>query len=146
MDYTRMEEDLIRDEGLKLRTYRCTAGVLTVGVGHAVRPEDRIAEGDMISLERAGRMLASDISASIRDATSVFGRAVFDSWPDARQRAVVNMLFNLGKSRFLTFRNTIQAMLDGRWSDAAKGVRSSKYYKQVGKRAERIATALERGK
>ena len=25
MDYTRMEEDLIRDEGLRLRTYRCTA-------------------------------------------------------------------------------------------------------------------------
>lgn len=146
MDYTRMEEDLIRDEGLRLRTYRCTAGVLTIGVGHAIKPGEHIQDGDTITLEQAGWFLTRDIATAISDVIFIFGREAFDSWSDARQRAITNMAFNLGRARLLTFRNTIQAIKDGRWNDAARGVRNSKYYKQVGKRGERVARALERGK
>lgn len=30
---TKLEKDLIRDEGLRLKPYRCTADKLTIGVG-----------------------------------------------------------------------------------------------------------------
>ena len=68
MNYTQMELDLIRDEGIRLRTYRCTAGHLTIGVGHKVTPRDRISEGDTISLEAAGLIT---VSRPIHEATGI---------------------------------------------------------------------------
>ena len=146
MDYTQMELDLIRDEGIRLRTYRCSAGHLTIGVGHKITDRDRIADGDTISLEAAGLMLNRDISTAIGTANTVFGRDRFESMTDARQRALVNMIFNLGPERFAGFRRMVTAVKEHRWNDAASECLDSTYAKQVGARADRVAEALRTGK
>lgn len=145
MDFTRMEEDLLRDEGLRLRTYTCSTGHLTIGVGHKVTPQDRIADGDAISLETAGLFLSRDIATALGTANTIFGRGRFESLPDARQRALVNMIFNLGAERFAKFVKMITAIKERRWDDAAAECLDSHYAKQVGKRARRVAAALETG-
>lgn len=142
MDFTRMEEDLIRDEGLRLRPYRCTAGHLTIGVGHRITPQDRIAEDDAISLEAAGMLLTRDIATALGTANTVFGRDRFEAMTDARQRAIANMIFNLGSERFAGFRKMITAIKTHKWEDAARECLNSKYAAQVGKRAQRVAEAL----
>ena len=146
MDFTRMEEDLIRDEGLRLRPYRCTAGHLTVGVGHKVTPQDRIAEDDAISLEAAGMLLTRDIATALGAIFRIFGREAFEAMTDARQRAIVNMIFNLGSERFGRFRLMITAIKEHRWSAAAVECLNSKYATQVGNRAQRVAEALRTGR
>ncbi len=51
--------DLIRaNEGLKLRAYRCPAGVWTIGWGHTRGVES----GDEISVAEADRLLAEDVA------------------------------------------------------------------------------------
>jgi lysozyme len=145
MDITRMEEDLIRDEAIRLRTYRCSAGHLTIGVGHKITPQDRIDEGDTISLEAAGLFLSRDIATALGTANTVFGRGRFESMTDARQRAITNMIFNLGAERFAKFVKMITAIKSHRWDDAARECLDSHYAKQVGRRAKRVAQALRSG-
>lgn len=141
-----MELDLIRDEGLRLRTYRCSAGHLTIGVGHKVADRDRLAEGDSISLEAAGLLLSRDIATAIGTANTIFGLDRFETMTDARQRALVNMIFNLGSGKFAGFRRMILAVKEHRWDDAARECLDSAYAKQVGARANRVANALKSGK
>lgn len=146
MDFTHMEEDLLRDEGLRLRTYACSRGHLTIGVGHKLTPQDRLSEGDAISLETAGLFLARDIATAMATANVIFGRDVFESMADARQRALVNMIFNLGGDRFRGFQRMIAAVQTHRWQEAARECLDSEYARQVGARAKRVAAALRDGK
>lgn len=143
MDYTAMEEELIRDEGLRLRPYRCTAGHMTIGVGHLITGAE---SWDSVSLEMAGTLLTRDIATAISNVTSALGRNVFDAMTDARQRAVVNMMFNLGPTRFAGFKKMIAAIRAGDWSEAATHCLDSQYAQQVGARARRVATQLRTGR
>lgn len=145
MDITRMEEDLIRDEGIRLRPYKCSAGHLTIGVGHRITANDRAASADSLSLEAVGMLLTRDIATALGTANTVFGRDRFEGMTDARQRAIVNMIFNLGAEGFAGFRRMITAIKEHRWKDAARECLDSKYAVQVGKRARRVAEALETG-
>jgi GH24 family phage-related lysozyme (muramidase) len=63
----------------------------------------------------------------------------------ARKEAIIDMLFNLGITRFLGFKNTISAILAGDWGAAARGIRNSLWYQQVKGRARRIAGEIETG-
>jgi len=146
MDITRMEEDLIRDEGIRLRPYKCSAGHLTIGVGHRITANDRAASADSLSLEAVGMLLTRDIATALGAAFRIFGREAFEAMADARQRAVVNMIFNLGEARFAGFRRMIAAIKAGRWGDAAAECLGSKYAEQVGARATRVAYQLRNGR
>lgn len=142
MDFTRMEEDLLRDEGLALRPYRCTAGHLTIGVGHLITSRDNLDDTQTISLELAGMLLTRDIATALATANTIFGRERFESFAEPRQRALVNMIFNLGAERFAKFVKMITAVKEHRWDDAARECLDSAYAKQVGKRAVRVAKCL----
>lgn len=146
MNFTRMEEDLIRDEGLRLRPYKCSAGHLTIGVGHKIQSTDRIEETGSVSLELAGYLLTRDISKALGIANSIFGRERFDSMAEARQRAIVNMIFNLGEAGFLGFRRMVAAIKAEDWTKAAIECLDSKYARQVGDRAKRVAHAMRTGR
>ncbi len=64
---------------------------------------------------------------------------------EVRQRVIANMCFNLGIGTLLTFKNTLAAMQRGSYSVAAAGMKASKWYGQVGARAQRLCTAMETG-
>jgi len=56
------------------------------------------------------------------------------------------MLYNLGRTRFVKFRRMIRAIDRGDWLQAAYEAQESDWYKQVGKRAERIVKEIATGK
>ena len=62
-------------------------------------------------------MFANDVDRVEKEARSIFGK--WKSIEDARQRALVNMLFNLGMTRFLTFKRMIGAVIREDWDGAA---------------------------
>lgn len=136
IDILAISNELVRDEGLKLKPYRCTAGKLTIGIGRNI--EDRgITEAE------AYYLLQNDILACCQslDKTLPWWRKL----SDARQRALVNMRFNLGEAGLLAFRFTLRALQEGRWQDAHNGALASKWASQVGDRAKRIAEAFLHG-
>lgn len=129
---------LITDEGLRLKPYRDTVGKLTIGVG---RNLDDVG----ISKEEALYLLENDIQRAIREASKIFGSTVWLSLDEVRQAVIIDMLFNLGKPRFLTFKKFIQAVKEKDFKKASYEMLNSKWAKQVGKRAERLAYMMETG-
>ena len=57
--------------------------------------------------------------------------------------SLVNMIFNLGRTRLRGFRRMNIAISAGDWKEAAKEGRDSRWYFQVGNRAERLMTRME---
>jgi lysozyme len=136
MNLKKLIDQLSIDEGRKNRLYTCTAGKLTIGVGRNLT--DRALFEDEIDL-----MLKNDIALVERQLDESL------SWwrqmTDARQNVLVNMGFNLGVPGLLGFKNTLAFMKSGRYDEAAAGMMSSKWAKQVGRRAERLAAIVRSG-
>ncbi len=128
--------DLIRDEGLCLKPYQCTAGKLTIGVGRNL--EDR-----GISEDEVGYLLKNDIAGVLDD----LDRNI--SWWRGLGRpqrlALANMAFNLGWPRLSRFKNMLAALKAGDAEKAAHEALDSRWAEQVGARAKRIADQLTRG-
>jgi len=130
MDREQLFDDLVRDEGLKLEIYKCTAGKLTIGVGRNI--EDR-----GITTSEARLLLANDVDIISDELTTKF--AWWVSMPEPAQRALANMAFNLGVPRLSQFKNMLAALEKGDYNLAAKEALNSNWAKQVGDRANRIA-------
>ena len=137
MDDVKLIAELVKDEGWRLKPYKCTAGKTTIGVG---RNLDDVG----ISQSEAYTLLASDIARVKKECErQPWWLAVVDD--PVRSRVMLNMCFNLGIRRLSGFKNTLDAVHDKRWRDAAAGMRASMWAKQVGARAERLAKMMESG-
>ena len=101
IDYKILKSDLIRDEGIRLKAYKCTAGKITIGVGRNIDP----AGGKGITTKEADILLSNDIDECIEDLKKIFPE--FTTLPDNMQRVLVNMRFNLGPEKFRQFRRLI---------------------------------------
>jgi hypothetical protein len=135
MDLNKLKTQLNIDEGRKKFVYTDTVGKLTVGVGRNI--SDRAFSDDEIDL-----MLSNDINLIVGQ----LDKAVpwWRGLNDARQNVLVNMGF-MGIGKLLGFKNTLAAMHDGRYADAATGMLDSLWAKQVGDRAVRLAQVMRSG-
>lgn len=87
--------NLIKEfEGLRLKAYKCPAGVWTIGYGHAnnVRPDDIITE------QEASELLLKDVF----DCEGVINRLVTKTLTQGQFDALVSFIFNLGAKKFMT--------------------------------------------
>lgn len=145
MDIEKLKDELRRDEGLRLTPYRCTAGHFTIGYGHnlSARGYDFETIAAMsISGEQAEEWLEKDIAGAqqlVNDWIGFFG--VFSELTDARQRVVVNMAFNLG-SRLWQFKRLKACIMARDWDGAAREMLDSRWARQVGDRAMRLAEMM----
>jgi lysozyme len=132
----KLSNQLIRDEGLKLKPYRCTANKLTIAIG---RNLDDVG----LTKEEALYLLANDIKRCKDD----LDRTVpwWTSLNEPRQRALVNMCFNLGITRLLGFKQFLGALKAGDYQRAALEAKDSAWYRQVGDRAKRIVESVRTG-
>ena len=131
-----LKERIIKHEGLRLKPYRCTAGKLTIGVGRNI-------EDNGISKEEADFMLMNDIAQCYKELQQNFP---WEKDLSPRRRGVlVEMIFNLGITRFKQFKNMLLACQMGDFEKAANEALNSAWHKQVGKRAEVLAQVLKEG-
>ena len=125
--------ELCRDEGFKDKPYTCSAGKISIGIG-------RNLEDVGLSRDEILYLYRNDIVRVEAEALSVF--PTFQDFSDSRQRALLNMLFNLGLPRFLGFKKMIAAIHQGDWARAASEALDSKAARQTGERYDRIAALL----
>ena len=133
-----IEQMLIIDERLRLKPYKDTVGKLTIGVG---RNLDDVG----ISKDEALYLLNNDIKRAEEDVKKVFGE-LFDELDSVRQAVLINMMFNLGLPRFLTFKKFIQAVKEKDFIKASQEMLDSKWANQVKDRAERLSYMMKTGK
>jgi len=119
-----MRHKLISDEGEKLKPYRCPAGKWTIGVGRNI-------EDNGISTATSRQMLDEDIDTAISAACNIFTEEYFQTIHPLRQQAIINMLFNLGETRFRKFEHTIALIKMGDWKAAKVAATKSLWYTQV---------------
>ena len=117
-------DQLIRHEGEVLTAYRCPAGYITIGCG-------RNLEGKGITKAESRMLLANDIAECRTDLQTIFRD--FDSFSKARRIALIDMRFNLGPSRFRSFRRMIAAIKKGDWLQASCEALDSRWAAQVQK-------------
>lgn len=141
MTYDRiaLQNELIRDEGLRLTPYRDSLGYLTIGVGHLIQKGESFTK---ISNTEALDLLETDIRVAERRLTKIF-----PSWrelDDVRQRTFLNLVVNLG-FKLADFKRFLHAAKSGDWEKAADHLTQSRWYRQVKLRGPRIVHAIRTG-
>ena len=148
MDRAKLIEEIKRDEGCELKAYRDSLGHWTIGYGrlvdHAREPVPTIMQ---ISRHVAEQWLAQDIGSAIEWVQMLCDDHDVDFYhmSDARQRALVNMCFNLGKTGMSRFKLMWSRIAEEDWEGAAWEMLSLKWAQQVGERAERLAKMMKEG-
>ena len=124
--------ELIRDEGKRLTPYKDTMGFWTVGIGHQLKRGEPRAQ---ITERQCLEYLIGDVVDAEQKLDSMLPG--WRNHGDARQRALVNLAFNLGwgLKRFVNF---LAAMEYENYAAAGRYLRDSKWAEQVKSRAPRI--------
>lgn len=136
MDKTRLYEQLKLHEGKKNKPYKDTVGKLTIGIGRNL--DDRgITEEEIVFL------FGTDVDLVEKELDK--NLKWWRDMSEVRQRVLVDMCFNLGITKLLTFKNTLEAMRTKRYEDAASGMLNSLWAKQVKGRAVRLANMMRTG-
>ena len=103
----------------------------------------RISLPDGSVREVAPGTTPADIAAAIG---SLSARVrCFDALDPVRQRALINLTFNIGIEAVLGFHKMLSALIQQDYETAAKELLFSRYAVQVGARATRLAHMLRTG-
>ena len=132
-DEAELKVELIRDEGDKRNLYYDTRKILTGLIGHNFGITQSVFIRDAVyNCDTAGCEAALDLH-----------------WPwwrklsNVRQRVLMNMIFNLGSAGLDEFKNTLAFIEQGAYGRAAANMRISRWARQVGERAVRLANMME---
>ena len=138
-----IEEALREEEGLRLQVYDDATGkefkkgdtlMGNLSIGYGIN----LSNG--IDIKEAENMMAYRIMIAKQDAYAVFGYNAFYTFPKRCQVAILDMLYQMGRGRFLTFEKMIKAAERGDWPTAKREALDSAWARGPHKkRAEKIA-------
>lgn len=139
MNLRQMKDDLVSDEGYRAFVYKDSEGYDTVGIGFLVdhrRGRGLSMEECLVILDMRVMRLYNEISDKL---------PWFKKLSDGRQRALINMAYQMGVKGVLNFKNMISALRSGDYVIAEIEALDSKWAKQTPARAKRIAAMLRMG-
>ena len=136
MDLTILKSELVRDEGLRFKPYRDSVGKLTIGVGHNL-------DDVPISYAAAMQILEDDILQAMGQLNGRIPWWV--SLNETRQRALMNLCFQLGINGLMGFKQMLAALQDSDWQRAHDELINSKLNSQAPNRTGRTAQMLLTG-
>jgi len=143
MDIEKLREQLKIDEGCVYELYNDHLGYATFGIGHLVLesdPEYGADIGTPVSDDRVIEAFEQDVQTVLSDCAVLYPD--FDELPEEVQQVIANMMFNLGRPRLSAFKG-MKAGVDARdWNEAADQMVDSRWYRQVGARAERLVERI----
>lgn len=127
---------LIQHEGLVLKPYRDSEGILSLGIGRNI-------EQVGITEQEARFLCANDIQTAEKglDALASWWRTL----DETRQQVLCEMAFNLGVSKLMGFAKFLAALKAKDYETASVEMLASKWAQQVGQRAITLANAMKTG-
>lgn len=145
------EKRLRFHEGFRSLPYKCTAGKLTIGIGHNIEarewtPEEKKAIGDWkkgITENAAMMILRNDINICLEKLKTLGFWYYLD---EERQYALLDMCFQLGFNGLMKFKNMLEAIRCKNMVEAEKQCLDSNYARQTPNRAKRIAKLIRYGR
>lgn len=153
LDMQALLTELTRDEGERLAPYHDSRGYLTTGIGRCLdtrpfSPEECHIIGhdgrcQPITADQARWLLGRDLESTLADLDRDL--PWWRMLSGVRQRVLANMAYNLGTGKLTGFVNTLKAVREKRWDDAARLMLASRWARQVGQRAVRLAEMMRKG-
>ena len=143
MDLIKLRKQLEIDEGVKYEIYKDHLGYPTFGIGHLVTdtdPEFGCDVGTSVSEQRVEEAFKKDVQIVIKDCEILYPD--FNELPEEVQQIIANMMFNLGRPRLSKFKGMKRGVDNQDWNGAADEMVDSRWYRQVGKRAERLVERM----
>ena len=143
MDINKLREQLEIDEGVVHEIYLDHLGLPTFGIGHLVvdsDPENGQPVGTPVDESRCIEAFESDVETTLSECKLLYPD--FDDLPEEVQQIVANMMFNLGYPRLSKFKGMKAGVDSQDWNRAADEMVDSNWYRQVGKRAERLVERM----
>lgn len=122
-------------EGLRLKMYKDTKDVWTIGYGLNLQ--------NGLTLDEAEWLLDSRMTTAIGDARAFL--STFDTLGDTRKQALAEMAYNLGLPRLKLFTKFRTALLKGDYAKAASEMEASAWASQVKARAYELADMIRKG-
>ena len=120
------------DEGFRGQPYKCSAGKTTIGYG-------RNLEANPLTKAEAQFLLENDLKKTVKK----LSRYGFYTNSNPQVRAIlINMAFNMGINGLTKFKKMISALESKDYAEAATQMLDSKWAKQVGNRAKRLANQM----
>lgn len=145
IDISPLVTNLMAEEGDKTRGYDdANDNVLTKGYTIVGTPTVGVGHNLEVPLSQAAikQILQDDIAPAVADAQS---HGWFATLNQARQLAIVDMIFNLGEHTFDEFATFIGYLQTGMYISAANDLTGTAWYSEVGPRAARIASIISTG-
>lgn len=131
---------LEQDEGFVPTAYQDSEGYWTIGHGILIDPR---VKGSGITKEESRYIKANRIKQYIHELLWVYPS--LKNLDKVRQLVLVNMAFNLGVPRLMTFTKMFQALADKDYERASKEMLDSRWAKQVKGRALRLSREMLTG-
>ena len=156
-------KDLKMEEGFRGKPYLDTLGHITIGVGHSVtgrkftdeeykvlfpdeKPDSTATMRDYwmrkpMTSKQAEFLLDQDLAICEKEAQGIF-KDQYTNFPVRIKVSILDLLFNLGGTKYRKFKKHIQAIKDGDWDKAADEIQNSLAAAQVPHRYNVIARRL----
>ena len=154
----RMVTQLLLHEGLRLKPYRDTVGLLTVGVGYCIDKRGIKPLEAVIGRRFEGSLTRDEAILVLKADIDRFEAAALKAFPhyakldEVRQRVCLDMAFNMGYGA-MAFKKTIALIERREWIKAGDEMMKSKWADDVGDgwggefdRAERLTSMMKTGK
>ncbi|MHC1701498.1 MAG: glycoside hydrolase family protein [Humidesulfovibrio sp.] len=122
MNAQRLAQQLITDEDLRLKPYRCKAGKLTIGVGRNLDDRGITKAEALVLLDNDIKFFWAELVAKLPWVMQA---------PEPIQEVLVNMAFNLGIDGLLGFRKMLKALQAGDYAEAVRQMDDSDWSHQV---------------
>lgn len=134
-------KDLRRHEGCRLKPYKDTEGVWTIGYGHT--GPNINGNTPRVTQAQADAWLVEDTNEAIALAKQIV--SCYRELDNVRKGIMINMAFNLGY-RLRGFRKMLSALEAKDYSTAALEMLDSKWARQVKGRANELASRMSSGR
>lgn len=146
------------DEGTRVKLYKDTVGLYTIGVGHCLQTTNKVeaiqkldkkfgrTTSGLITEHEVEELLLEDIQRTILDIQSnkTLSR-LYNSLDSNRKFALINMCFQLGVTGVASFRKSVALLVNSNWTEAEKELKDSLWYCQTKDRAERVISVFRTG-
>lgn len=124
-----LKEYIQEHEGLRLTVYKDSVGKPTIGFGHLLKPGEKYKK---ITLEQAHKIFDEDFEKHYAEAQQFPN---YDKLTHSQKCAIVDLCFNMGQF-WPKFPKFTKYLSEGKAKLAANELATSRYAKQVGRRAK----------
>lgn len=153
-EYIIYAKDLIKEaEGFRGIEYVCTSGYPTIGYGRNLQTNP-LSSSELAKCFRTqdGKLSVNELVANewltqevVKIASECEGKEWFEYLGFERKGVVIDMIYNIGMSKWNGFKKCQSALTEKNFGTASLELKDSKWYNQVGLRGKRNVEIMKFG-